>query len=58
MDKFAVENVRRMQVAALKEVQVKLQSLRATHTKTASETQDMERLERQEAELQKALDGQ
>jgi len=55
MNKYAVDDVRRMQEAALRDVKAKLQNLRAGHTKTASEIQEIDRLEQQMAELEQAL---
>lgn len=55
MDKYAVQNVRKMQEATLGEVRGRLIVLRRDHTKTAAEGAEIDRLVRQERELEQAL---
>lgn len=57
MEKYGVD-VTKTQKAALASAKRRLQTLQASHEKTAAETQELTRLEAEVAELEKALADQ
>lgn len=52
MEKFGVDDKTALQKQELDEVKGKLATLAASHEKTASDTQEVERLEKRAVELQ------
>ena len=52
MEKYGVSDAKELQEQELKQVQSRLSELRSSHEKTASDTQEIERLEKRANELQ------